>query len=72
MHQEHIDHWTHFLLSLLASVPALLAAIAAFIQSLRNGSKVDAASDKVAAVHTEIKSIKKASDGCYTDNLGPA
>ncbi len=59
---------THF----VVSVASLLAALAAFIQSLRNGSKVDATSDKVAAVHTEVKEIKRASDGYYTDNLGPA
>jgi hypothetical protein len=35
-----MDPWTHFLLALAAGLPALLAALAAFIQSLRNGSKV--------------------------------
>ncbi len=45
--------WSQFWSAFAASLPALLAAIAAFIQSLRNGVKADDA--KKIAVETKAE-----------------
>jgi hypothetical protein len=51
-----VDHAMSFLIALGAALPALLAAIAAFIQSMRNGTAAADNKVKIDAIHAAVVS----------------
>ncbi len=63
------DHWLHFALSFLATIPALLAGIAALIQSMRNGGKAQSNRNAIEDARNALERVQSRVDQIHAEHL---